>query len=43
MRIERSGDSWRIVGEGSERARIAYARRVDGHVVYEVERAAEGG
>ncbi|MGY4237708.1 hypothetical protein ACVIIW_006655 [Bradyrhizobium sp. USDA 4449] len=29
--------SWRIIGQGSERARIAYAVRVNDHLVYEMD------
>ena len=39
MRLEKQGGSWRIVGEGAERAKIAYARNVDGKLVYELEKA----
>ena len=37
LRVERSGESWRIVGEGAERATLAYAKNVDGKLVYELE------
>jgi hypothetical protein len=40
MRIEKYANSWRIEGEGAERAVLAYARNVDGRLIYEVERAA---
>jgi len=32
------GNGWRIEGKGSERAIVAYAKRVDGHLAYEVAR-----
>jgi len=34
MKLVRQGDRWKIAGEGSERARLAYARLVDGALVY---------
>ena len=36
MRLVADGESWRIEGPGSERARVAYARVEDGRVVWEV-------
>jgi hypothetical protein len=36
LRVERSGESWRIVGEGADRATLAYAKNVDGTLVYEL-------
>jgi hypothetical protein len=39
MAVVREGDSWRIEGPGSERARLAYARIVDDEIVYEREGA----
>ena len=33
MHLVENGDGWRIEGEGSERARIAYASEKDGHLV----------
>ena len=33
MRLVECGNGWRIEGEGKERARIAYASEVEGHVV----------
>ena len=33
--VERDG-SWEIVGEGAERAVLAFAREVDGKLVYEM-------
>jgi hypothetical protein len=38
LEIERVGGSWRIRGEGSERARIAYAVLDDDKLTYEIER-----
>jgi len=34
MRLERDREAWRITGEGSERARLAFACRDDGNVTY---------
>ena len=33
MELVRDGDAWRIEGEGSERARVAYASEKDGNLV----------
>jgi hypothetical protein len=38
MRLVPNGASWRVEGRGSERARVAYARRTSEGVVYEVAR-----
>jgi hypothetical protein len=38
MRLVADGESWRIEGPGSERARIAYARLDGDRVVYDVDR-----
>ena len=35
MSVVKDGASWRIVGEGSDRAVLAYAKNVDGKIVYE--------
>ena len=35
MSIDKDGTSWRIVGEWAERAVLAYAKNVDGKIVYE--------
>lgn len=35
MSIVKDGSSWRVVGEGSERAVVAYARNIDGKIAYE--------
>ena len=34
MKLVRQGNGWRIEGEGSERARVAYASEHDGQLVY---------
>ena len=34
MELVRNGSGWKIVGEGNDRARIAYARLEDGKLVY---------
>jgi hypothetical protein len=36
MSLVKTGHSWRIVGEGSERAVLAFAKVVDGRLVYEL-------
>ena len=38
MRLVPDGESWRVEGPGSERARVAYARLEGERVVYEVGR-----
>jgi hypothetical protein len=40
MSIIRDAGSWRIVGEGAERARLAFASVADGKLVYETENTA---
>jgi hypothetical protein len=37
LRLVNSDGSWRIVGKGNERARVAYAVRVDDRLVYEMD------
>src|SRR5262245_36357274 len=37
MRLVAAGNGWRIEGEGKERAVIAFARLVDGHLTYSFE------
>jgi hypothetical protein len=37
MRIERSSDSWKVVGPGSERARLAFAQIEEGRLTYHIE------
>lgn len=39
MHIERSGDSWKVVGPGSERARVAFAQIDEGRLAYHVEKS----
>jgi hypothetical protein len=39
MRVERSGNSWKVVGPGSERAHIAFAQIENGRLTYHVENA----
>jgi hypothetical protein len=36
MSVVRDGESWRVVGEGAERAVLAFAKAVDGKLVYEL-------
>lgn len=36
MSLVKDGKSWRVVGEGAERAVLAFARVVDGRLVYEL-------
>jgi hypothetical protein len=36
MRIEPSGSSWKVVGTGSERARVAFAQIEEGRLTYQV-------
>lgn len=36
MSVVKDGDGWRIEGEGAERAALAFARLVDGQLVYEL-------
>ncbi|HEV2397935.1 MAG TPA: hypothetical protein VGS27_13395 [Candidatus Sulfotelmatobacter sp.] len=36
LRVERHGKSWRITGEGAEQATLAYAKNVDGQLVYQM-------
>jgi hypothetical protein len=42
MSIVKDGKSWRIVGEGSERAVLAFAKIVDGELVYDMADASHG-
>jgi hypothetical protein len=42
MFIAKHGETWRIVGEGAERATLAFAREVDGQLVYELDGALKG-
>ena len=41
MSIVKDGTDWRITGEGSERAVLAYAKNVDGKIVYELSQQAQ--
>jgi hypothetical protein len=41
MSLVKQGNSWRIEGEGAERAVLAYAKNVDGNLVYELPNATE--
>jgi hypothetical protein len=36
MRIIEDGESWRIVGDGADRAVLAFAKAVDGKLIYEL-------
>jgi hypothetical protein len=36
MTVEPDGSTWKVVGEGSERAVLAYAKAVNGKLVYEL-------
>jgi hypothetical protein len=40
MRLARGGNTWQVTGEGSERARVAYARLEKGRVTCRIERPA---
>ena len=42
MTLVKDGDDWRIEGEGSERARIAYAAEKNGSLVFTAQSAAAG-
>jgi hypothetical protein len=42
MSIVKDGKSWRIVGEGSERAVLAFAKIVDGELVYDLADTSRG-
>lgn len=41
LSVVKDGASWRIVGKGSERAVLAYAKNVDGKIVYEFSQPAQ--
>jgi len=43
MSVERTGDTWRIVGKQADRAVLAFAKSVDGKLVYEISSAGENG
>jgi len=36
MSVVKDGESWRVVGEGADRAVVAFAKAVDGQLVYEL-------
>jgi len=36
MCVEKHGGLWRVVGEGAERATLAFAKNVNGKLVYEL-------
>lgn len=40
MTLEHSGGSWKVVGPGAERARVAFAQVEDGRLTYQVENSA---
>src|ERR1035437_1013074 len=42
MSIVKDGESWQIVGEGAERAVLAFARAVDGRLIYELTDSSQG-
>ena len=42
MSVVKEGSSWRIEGQGADRAVLAFARNVNGRVVYELEDASRG-
>lgn len=42
MSIVRDSGSWRVVGEGAERAVLAFAKTVDGRLIYEPAEAPQG-
>ena len=37
MQLVQNGNEWLIQGEGAERAVVAYARDIDGNLVYELQ------
>jgi hypothetical protein len=37
MFLVQEGDGWRVVGQGSERARVAYASEKNGQLVFTLE------
>jgi hypothetical protein len=36
MSLVKDGKSWRVIGDGAERATVAFARAVDGQLVFEL-------
>lgn len=43
MSVVKDGESWQIVGEGAERAVLAFAKLVDGKLTYELANPRRGG
>ena len=43
MSVVRHNNSWRIEGQGADRATLAYAKNVDGNLVYELTNREETG
>lgn len=43
MSVVKDGNSWRIEGDATKRARLAYARNIEGKLVYELAQGAEVG
>lgn len=43
MSLVKDGCSWQVAGDGAERAVVAYARNVEGKLVYELEQKTEVG
>jgi hypothetical protein len=43
MELVSDGNAWRIEGEGSERARVAYASEKDGNLVFSMQHSTAGG
>jgi hypothetical protein len=41
MTVEKEGNAWRIKGKGAEQATLAYAKSVDGRIVYELSKTSE--
>lgn len=41
MSVVKEGNSWRVAGDGAERAVLAFAKNVDGNLVYELAKASE--
>jgi hypothetical protein len=43
MSIVKDGNSWRVIGDGAERAVLAFARMVNGQLIYEQADAPQEG
>jgi hypothetical protein len=41
MSVVKEGESWRITGRGAERAVLAFAKNLEGRLVYEVAKSYE--